>query len=479
LTSQSNSTLLDLNTASVEELDALPGVDRELAEHIINTRPFRGLGDLNNVPEITVEIIAGILPHVTVVRPPLEQRPRRRSYAGADGVQRPTPYFGPDDNLPIIRRSAASRRRPVRERYRILATVFYGALAVVALGVGVWIYLSLTSGASNGAAATATLPGVAFIESPTLEPSATSAPPTRTLAPAATNTSAPTVTSEAPAIGSVTSTVTAISLPTTTLTPTVTRTVAATQTPRPTATATSTPLPTRTPAPTSTPTVTRTPAPTATASRTSTPRPTATPTVTPTFTPTLPPLTPPTGEGTLLFAENFEPARYRWVVRQLDPITSQIKDGALTVSVQRPNLGYSYGSMDEAGDVFYQATASVAACAPDDHYGLQVRLKDEANFYIFGVTCDGRTRAQVMQNGRYRFLQATAINPAVKTGANAVNVLAVRAVGDQLDFSVNGVTVLSLTDASLAAGRFGVYARAIVTQTLTVTFDDIAGWSAE
>ncbi|MGQ0600636.1 MAG: ComEA family DNA-binding protein [Anaerolineales bacterium] len=455
----SGSPLLDLNTASIEALDQLPGVDHTLAERIIATRPFRGLGDLNNVPGITVEIIAGILPHVTVVKPPIEQRMRRRGAGGASDLSRPTgpearPYFGPNDtNPPLIRRAPARRYTRVRQRYRIFGFIFYGLIAVLAVAVGVWIYFNLSGG--TAAAPTATQALAAAVESPSASPSAeastTTAPPANTRAPQATNTPAPTETS-----GAATATVTAIIIPTSTQTPTQTRT----------------PTPTRTPVPTRTPTLTRTPVPT------------RTPTATPTFTATLPPLTPPSGEGSVLFAESFDPsptgARYRWILRQLEPINSQIGDGVLTLSVRRPSLGYSYGLMEPAVDFFYQATASVARCTPDDHYGLQVRLKDESNFYLFGVTCDGRARAQVLQNGRYRFLAASGVNAAVKVGPNAVNVLAVRAIGDRLDFVANGATLLSITDASLSGpGRFGVYARPIVTDTLTVTFDDIAGWSVK
>ena len=462
MTNDSGPPLLDLNSASLEALDQLPGVDHTLAEAIIATRPFRGLGDLNNVPGISVEIIAGILPHVTVVKPVAEHRVRRRgTYASADPA-RPTPYFGPGDTQPpLIRRANTRRYRPVRERYRIFGLFFYGLIAVLALGAGLWIYLQLSQGAAASPSPTPALAaGVASAtESATAAPSATpSARPTETRAPTHTAASSETgavitgtqTTVQATATGASSPTVTAITLPTQTLTPTLTPT----------------------PVPTRTPTLTRTPAPT------------RTPTVTPTFTPTLPPLTPPSGEGSVLFAESFDPApngaRYRWILRQLDPINSQIEDGALTLRVRRPFVGYSYGLMEPAADFFYQVTATVANCTPDDHYGLQVRLKDESNFYLFGVTCDGRARVQVLENGRYRFITSAGVNPAIKTGPNAVNVLAVRAVGNQFDFVANGATLLSITDGTLAGpGRFGVYVRAIVIDSLTVTFDDVAGWSVE
>jgi hypothetical protein len=438
LATDSNSSTLDLNTASLEALDELPGVDRALAEAIIATRPFRGLGDLNNVPGITVEIIAGLLPHVTVVKPSLEHRVRRRGATPPLEAVRPTgpqarPYFGPGDtNPPLIRRNTARRYRSVRERYRVFGLLFYGLLAALAVAVGVWIYFNLSGGMTVTPTATQAL---AVVAAPSGTPSASVPPPANTRPPQPTATVAATEAAGA-------ATVTAIILPTQTQTPT----------------------PTRTPTLTRTPTPTRTPSPT------------------PTFTATLPPLTPPSGEGSVLFAESFDPAptgaRYRWILRQLDPINTQIDDGVLTLSVRRPSIGYSYGLMDAAADFFYQATATVAACTPDDHYGLQVRLKDESNFYLFGVTCDGRARAQVLQNGRYRFITAAGASPAVKTGPNAVNVLAVRAAGDRLDFVANGATLLSITDGSLAGpGRFGVYVRPVVIDTLTVTFDEVAGWS--
>jgi hypothetical protein len=214
------------------------------------------------------------------------------------------------------------------------------------------------------------------------------------------------------------------------------------------------------------------------ATLTRTPRPTATPTTTPTATPTLPPLTPPAGNGPLFFSEIFDPPRYSWVIRQQAPISSEIGDGVLTLALQRAVVGYSYARGADARDFYYQGTARVAQYGPNDHYGLQVRLQDEGNFYLFGVTCDGRVRAQVLQNSRYRFLQETPVNAAVRTGVGAENVLAVRATGEKFEFFVNGQSVLTLTDATVSAGKFGVYARSIGTAGLRVTFDDLAAWEA-
>lgn len=66
--------LLDLNTATVEQLEALPGIGRVLAERIVDTRNaaggFRSVQDLDAVPGIAKKRIAQISPWVQVLSPP-------------------------------------------------------------------------------------------------------------------------------------------------------------------------------------------------------------------------------------------------------------------------------------------------------------------------------------------------------------------------------------------------------------------------
>jgi len=67
---QAPSTVVDLNTATAEQLDQLPNIGPTLAERIIEYRqrsgPFRSVDDLNAVPGLGPKRLEQIRPYVTV-----------------------------------------------------------------------------------------------------------------------------------------------------------------------------------------------------------------------------------------------------------------------------------------------------------------------------------------------------------------------------------------------------------------------------
>ena len=161
---------------------------------------------------------------------------------------------------------------------------------------------------------------------PTLTPTATTPPPTRTVTPTLTNTPVPPTPTDT-LTPSLTPTATATRTATPTRTVTPTRTATLTPTPSLTPTSSSTPTETLTPTltsePTETPTETATATPTATAISTATP--TRTPTVTPTVTAT--PTRPPT--RTLTPTPTPTPRRlYLPVIIRSAFIKSNLEDGA-------------------------------------------------------------------------------------------------------------------------------------------------------
>jgi hypothetical protein len=234
---------------------------------------------------------------------------------------------------------------------------------------------------------------------------------------------------------------------------------------------TDTPLPPTT-TPTHTPTAppTNTPLPTATF----TPAPTNTPL--PTLTPTIP---PPPDAGALLVHENFDPPQFYWGVGNTSFSHTGIEDGQLEINVVRSALAYVVGAMDSQSDFVYQATVRPGPCDTGDHYGLRLRAPDDPNYYIFGVLCEGGVRVGRLLNGQYTLLASQALNPAVSIGPEAVNVLRVSAISDEFKFYANEVLLVTVTDANLTRGKFGVYAKSTRTAEFTVWFDEVLIWEGQ
>lgn len=81
---------LDLNTASVDDLQRLPGIGAKRAEQIIRLRekrPFRRVTELRRVRGIGKKTLRRLLPHVKVSPPPKsvkapKQKAKRRNRGG-------------------------------------------------------------------------------------------------------------------------------------------------------------------------------------------------------------------------------------------------------------------------------------------------------------------------------------------------------------------------------------------------------------
>lgn len=85
-------TLLDLNTATVEQLDQLPGIGPSIAKAIVRFReksgPFRRVEDLLAIRGITKKRLEKIRPHVVVKEPQESQEVPKSGRSRGPGVTR-------------------------------------------------------------------------------------------------------------------------------------------------------------------------------------------------------------------------------------------------------------------------------------------------------------------------------------------------------------------------------------------------------
>ncbi len=147
------------------------------------------------------------------------------------------------------------------------------------------------------------------------------------------------------------------------------------------------------------------------------------------------------------------------------------------VSKQVENIEWTFNGR-KTGNIYLTGTAVVpnTKCKAGDYWGLIFRYKDNANFYVFGVSCDGKYKMLKRLDGLFEtvvdFTDSTAI---LKLGQK--NVLGVRAVGDQISLYANDQFITTVTDGTFAEGLIGLYVASRLTPNLTVVFDDITVYS--
>jgi hypothetical protein len=245
---------------------------------------------------------------------------------------------------------------------------------------------------------------------------------------------------------------------------------------------------TLTAAPTLPSSITPPPSPTTLPSATQAVPPTETPTQTPTPgspSPTPPPLAPDDPRVGLNLAapdytDDFSIA-YKWVGPD-DPgsATNKMESGHLTATDHKAD-GYIWWSTtdQQAGDLYAEVSATVGACSGKDAAGFSVRVNG-ANFdqaYALELSCEGSFRLRrFISNAAPEVLIEWTASPEITKGPNVTNRMGLLAKGSKLYVFANGKLIGQVEDAAYASGTFGLYASAVDSAALTVTFDDFATW---
>jgi len=110
---------VDLNTASQQELEALPGIGPVTAKAVMAARPFKNVNQLTNVTGITPTKLATLRPHVTVRTTPSTARtvskPAVEEKSTTTTVGRPAA----GEKATVTSRAPAPSTRPVGQKVNL------------------------------------------------------------------------------------------------------------------------------------------------------------------------------------------------------------------------------------------------------------------------------------------------------------------------------------------------------------------------
>ena len=149
--------------------------------------------------------------------------------------------------------------------------------------------------------------------------------------------------------------------------------------------------------------------------------------------------------------------------------------GELTLSVT-DNDGYVtiFRNSPTVDDFYMEVQANPRLCQVTDSYGLLVRAASGLDYYRFSVSAEGQVRADRFKGGNVVVLQGWTPSGQVPRGCPVSLKLGVWAVDAELRFFVNDVFQFSVTDAGIARGQVGFFARSKSDTVLSVTFSDLA-----
>jgi hypothetical protein len=219
--------------------------------------------------------------------------------------------------------------------------------------------------------------------------------------------------------------------------------------------------------------------PTPTLTATAAPSPTVIwfpPTDTPVITPTLE-VSPTPGVmaelGEVIFRDPFTSSE-GWTIPTSDRGQINIAGGEIDIIINQPR-SFLMANLEkpDLGDFYAEITANPVLCTSRDEYGFLFRVYGLNQYYRLGISCAGEIRLDRFFGGGSVVLYPWTRSASVPVGAPSESKLAVLSVGDQIYFYINGDPQFSVSDQPIGVGSFGVYARSVGENALTVTFSDL------
>ena len=164
-----------------------------------------------------------------------------------------------------------------------------------------------------------------------------------------------------------------------------------------------------------------------------------------------------------------------WVPYQIVNSSVSLMNDDLTLVInQTAGTVYAFRSAPLLEDFYIEATASPSYCQGNDEYGLMLRVTGtRRDHYRFALTCDGRAGViRVVNDSRIQIVDWVS-HPMIPTGFPMNSSLAVWVQGREMRFFVNDVYLFTVVDSVIGRGSVGLFARASVRDSISVSFSDL------
>jgi hypothetical protein len=211
-------------------------------------------------------------------------------------------------------------------------------------------------------------------------------------------------------------------------------------------------------------------APTATSEQ-----PTETPTETATITATATDVV--SNLGTPTFKEDFNVAK-SWYLDDDAYTNIDINNGALVMTSLQAVSWHGWSMhYNQINNFYMESKIDIPTCNAPDEYGMVFRSPDYVKGYFYGLNCSGQYSLYVNNGTKLVVVVPWTGNGNIHTGANAQNILGVKAIGDKITLSVNGQELQTITNSDFSSGTFGAFIAAVNTPGFTMKMDSIAYWT--
>ncbi len=168
--------------------------------------------------------------------------------------------------------------------------------------------------------------------------------------------------------------------------------------------------------------------------------------------------TEPVAEASgVYFQDDFSNPDPGWVLNETDVGRVWVEGEELHI------LNYTDSNMEKdtsvgltIGDLILEADSRLVEGTEDNWHDFLCRYVDVDNYYVAGYSADGYVGANVKVNGEIIQRVEPEASDAIRLGPDVTNHVKLACIGDSIQFWVNDVLVIDMTDGSLDEGDIGL-----------------------